>query len=65
MDGLCQSDGRLKLDNLIQITHNVVIGKNTVTGSPAWDYTKTLKAQSLFRNLPELFDRVMNLERKI
>jgi UDP-3-O-[3-hydroxymyristoyl] glucosamine N-acyltransferase len=106
-----------KLDNLIQIAHNVVIGKNTViaaqtgisgstkignqvmiggqvgivghihigdkskinaqsgvsksldenstvTGSPAWDYTKTLKAQSLFRKLPELFDRVLNLERK-
>ena len=36
-----------------------------VTGSPAWDYTKTLKAQSLFRKLPELFDRVINLERKL
>lgn len=106
-----------KLDNLIQIAHNVVIGKNTViaaqtgisgstkigdqvmiggqvgivghiqigdkarinaqsgvsksldtgaavTGSPAWDYTKMLKAQALIKKLPELFERVMNLEKK-
>lgn len=106
-----------KLDNLIQIAHNVVIGKNTViaaqtgisgstkignnvmiggqvgivghiqighrskinaqsgvsksldegstvTGSPAWDYTKMLKAQSLFRKLPEFFERLSALEKK-
>lgn len=106
-----------KLDNLIQIAHNVVIGKNTViaaqtgisgstkigdqvmiggqvgivghinigdkarinaqsgvsksldtgaavTGSPAWDYTKMLKAQALIKKLPELFERVLNLEKK-
>jgi len=106
-----------KLDNLIQIGHNVVIGKNTViaaqtgisgstkigdqvmiggqvgiaghiligdhtrinaqsgvskslengaavTGSPAWDYTKMLKAQVLFKKLPELFERVLKLEKK-
>jgi UDP-3-O-[3-hydroxymyristoyl] glucosamine N-acyltransferase len=105
-----------KLDNLIQIAHNVVIGKNTViaaqtgisgstkignqvmiggqvgivghiqigdnsrinaqsgvskslesgsavTGSPAWDYNKMLKAQALFKKLPELFERVLRLER--
>jgi UDP-3-O-[3-hydroxymyristoyl] glucosamine N-acyltransferase len=106
-----------KLDNLIQIAHNVVIGKNTViaaqtgisgstkigdqvmiggqvgivghiqigdksrinaqsgvsksldkgavvTGSPAWDYTKMLKAQALLKKLPELFERVINLEKR-
>jgi UDP-3-O-[3-hydroxymyristoyl] glucosamine N-acyltransferase len=106
-----------KLDNLIQIAHNVVIGKNTViaaqtgisgstkignqvmiggqvgivghihigdkskinaqsgvsksldegsavTGSPAWDYTKMLKAQALLKKLPELFERVVRLEKK-
>jgi len=106
-----------KLDNLIQIAHNVVIGKNTViaaqtgisgstkigdqvmiggqvgivghiqigdkarinaqsgvskslengaavTGSPAWDYPKMLKAQALIKKLPELFERVMKLEKK-
>lgn len=104
-----------KLDNLIQIAHNVVIGKNTViaaqtgisgstkigdqvmiggqvgivghihigdkskinaqsgvsksleagstvTGSPAWDYTKMLKAQVFIKKLPELFERVLKLE---
>lgn len=105
-----------KLDNLIQIAHNVVIGKNTViaaqagisgstkvgdnvmiggqagvvghiqignkskinaqsgvsksledgaavTGSPAWDYTKMLKSQALLKKLPELFERVLKLEK--
>lgn len=106
-----------KLDNLIQIAHNVVVGKNTViaaqtgisgstkvgdnvmiggqvgivghinignkskinaqsgvsksleegsavTGSPAWDYTKMLKAQAMLKKLPELFQRVLELEKK-
>lgn len=106
-----------KLDNLIQIAHNVVIGNNTViaaqagisgstkigdqvmiggqvgivghihignkskinaqsgvsksleegsavTGSPAWDYPKMLKAQALLKKLPELFERIRILEEK-
>jgi len=106
-----------KLDNLIQIAHNVVIGKNTaiaaqtgisgstkigdqvmiggqvgivghiqigdksrinaqsgvskslevgstVTGSPAWEYAKMLKAQALIKKLPELFERIAKLEKK-
>lgn len=104
-----------KLDNLIQIAHNVEIGNNTViaaqagvsgstkigkgvmiggqagivghlqigdgakinaqsgvsksidagkavTGSPAHDYTATLRSQALSRNLPELEKRVKELE---
>jgi UDP-3-O-[3-hydroxymyristoyl] glucosamine N-acyltransferase len=106
-----------KLDNLVQIAHNVVIGKNTVIaaqtgisgstkignqvmiggqaglaghiqigdnaringqsgvskslqqravvmGSPAWDYTKMLRAQVLIKRLPEILERVMKLEKK-
>jgi UDP-3-O-[3-hydroxymyristoyl] glucosamine N-acyltransferase len=106
-----------KLDNLVQVAHNVVIGKNTViaaqvgisgstkignnvmiggqaglaghihigdyskinaqsgvpknleahasvTGSPSWDYRPMLRAQALLRYLPELFQRVKNLENK-
>ena len=105
----------VKLDNLIQIAHNVEIGNNSViaaqagvsgstklgkavmvggqagivghlqigdgakinaqsgvsksiepgkavTGSPAHDYTATLRSQALSRNLPELEKRVKELE---
>ncbi|HZW71637.1 MAG TPA: UDP-3-O-(3-hydroxymyristoyl)glucosamine N-acyltransferase [Hanamia sp.] len=105
-----------KLDNLIQIAHNVEIGMNTViaaqsgisgstkignnvmiggqagivghiqiadgtkinaqsgvaksiktantavTGSPAYDYTQSLRSQILSRNLPNLEKRIKNLE---
>ncbi|MBL7718883.1 MAG: UDP-3-O-(3-hydroxymyristoyl)glucosamine N-acyltransferase [Flavipsychrobacter sp.] len=106
----------VKLDNLIQIAHNVEIGENTViaaqtgisgstrigrnciiggqvgivghiqiadgtrinaqsgvsksvatsgtalTGSPAFDYKSSLKSQAIFRNLPELHQRIQKLE---
>lgn len=105
-----------KLDNLIQVAHNVEVGNNTViaaqagisgstkvgnnvmiggqagvvghiqiadgtkinaqsgvsksvknpntavTGSPAYDYTSMLRSQAIFRNLPELEKRIMELE---
>jgi len=108
-----------KLDNLIQIAHNVEIGYHTViaaqagvsgstkignnvriggqagivghitiadgsqinaqsgvsksiktpnvlvTGSPAHDYTSTLRSQAVFRNLPELEKRITELEHQI
>jgi UDP-3-O-[3-hydroxymyristoyl] glucosamine N-acyltransferase len=106
----------VKLDNLIQIAHNVDIGENTViaaqtgvsgstkvgknsviggqvgmvghiqiadgtrvnaqsgisksvttsnttlTGSPAFEYKSSLKSQAIFRNLPELQQRLLKLE---
>lgn len=109
----------VKLDNLIQIAHNVDIDENTViaaqagisgstkvgknciiggqvgmvghiqvadgtrinaqsgvsksvteqnvalTGSPAYDYKSSLKSQAIFRNLPELQQRISTLEEKI
>lgn len=109
----------VKLDNLIQIAHNVEIGENTViaaqtgvsgstkvgrncviggqvgivghiqiadytsinaqsglaksvttpntawTGSPAYDYKSSLKSQAIFRNLPELQQRISSLERTV
>ena len=105
-----------KLDNLIQVAHNVEVGNNTViaaqagvsgstkignnvmiggqagivghiqiadgskinaqsgvsksikipntavTGSPAFDYTSTLRSQAISRNLPELEKRLKELE---
>lgn len=109
----------VKLDNLIQIAHNVEIGENTViaaqtgvsgstkigmnciiggqvgivghihiadgtrinaqsglsktvseanqalNGSPAFDYKSSLKSQAIFRNLPELNQRIQKLEETI
>ncbi len=109
----------VKLDNLIQIAHNVEIGENTViaaqsgisgstkvgknvivggqvgmvghiqvadgtrinaqsglsksvadpntalTGSPAYDYKSSLKSQAIFRNLPELQQRLLKLEEMV
>ena len=106
----------VKLDNLIQIAHNVEIGENTaiaaqagisgstklgkdciiggqagivghlhladgtrinaqsglsksvtspntaLTGSPAFDYKSSLKSQAIFRNLPEIQQRLQKLE---
>lgn len=106
----------VKLDNLIQIAHNVEVGNNSViaaqagvsgstkignnvliggqaglvghiaiadgvkinaqsgvsksiktpnaavTGSPAFDYTSTLRSQALSRNLPEMEKRIKELE---
>ncbi|MBU6157489.1 MAG: UDP-3-O-(3-hydroxymyristoyl)glucosamine N-acyltransferase [Bacteroidetes bacterium] len=108
-----------KLDNLIQVAHNVEIGENTaiaaqtgvsgstkigknvmiggqagivghitiadgsrinaqsgvsksikvpnsiVTGSPAHDYTSTLRSQAVYRNLPQLEKRISELEEMI
>ncbi|MGB3075399.1 MAG: UDP-3-O-(3-hydroxymyristoyl)glucosamine N-acyltransferase, partial [Chitinophagales bacterium] len=108
-----------KLDNLVQIAHNVEIGEHTViaaqtgisgstkigkhcmiggqvgfvghieiadgsrinaqsgisksikeknkawNGAPAFEYTASLRSQSIFRNLPELEKRVLELERKV
>ncbi len=106
----------VKLDNLIQLAHNVEIGENTaiaaqagisgstklgrnciiggqagivghlhladgtrinaqsglaksvtspntaLTGSPAYDYKSSLKSQAIFRNLPEIQQRLQKLE---
>lgn len=109
----------VKLDNLIQVAHNVEIGENTViaaqtgisgsthigrnniiggqvgivghiqiadgtrinaqsglsksvtntnttlNGSPAFDYKSSLKSQAIFRNLPELQNRLLKLEETV
>ena len=109
----------VKLDNLIQIAHNVEIGEHTViaaqtgisgsakvgrncviggqvgmvghiqladgtrvnaqsgisksvvapytvlNGSPAFDYKSSLKSQAIFRNLPELQQRLLRLEETV
>ena len=118
MGSTCIRKG-VKLDNLIQIAHNVEVGENTViaaqtgvsgstkvgknsiiggqvgmvghiqiadgtrinaqsglsksvtapntvlNGSPAFDYKSSLKSQAIFRNLPELHQRLLKLEETI
>lgn len=108
----------VKLDNLVQIAHNVEIGENTaiaaqtgisgstkigkccviggqvgivghlhiadgtkinaqsglsksisksgtaLNGSPAFDYKSSLKSQAIFRNLPEILQRLQDLEER-
>jgi UDP-3-O-[3-hydroxymyristoyl] glucosamine N-acyltransferase len=36
-----------------------------VTGSPAFEYNNSLRSQAIFRNLPELENRVKALEKLI
>ena len=38
---------------------------STVTGTPAGDYTSSLRSQAVFRNLPELEKRIQELEKII
>ncbi|RYZ52579.1 MAG: UDP-3-O-(3-hydroxymyristoyl)glucosamine N-acyltransferase, partial [Chitinophagaceae bacterium] len=35
---------------------------SAVTGSPAADYTSALRSQAVFRNLPQLEERIQELE---
>jgi UDP-3-O-[3-hydroxymyristoyl] glucosamine N-acyltransferase len=43
-----------------------VTSPNTVlNGSPAFDYKSSLKSQAIFRNLPELYQRLQKLEETI
>jgi UDP-3-O-[3-hydroxymyristoyl] glucosamine N-acyltransferase len=118
MGSTCIKKG-VKLDNLIQVAHNVEVGENTViaaqtgisgstkvgrnsiiggqvgivghihladgtrinaqsglsksvttpntvlNGSPAFEYKSSLKSQAIFRNLPELHQRLLKLEETI
>jgi UDP-3-O-[3-hydroxymyristoyl] glucosamine N-acyltransferase len=36
---------------------------STVTGTPAWEYTPMLKAQALIKRLPEILERIIQLEK--
>ena len=45
------------------VSKSIKIPNTTVTGSPASDYTATLRSQAVARNLPELENRVKALER--
>ncbi len=47
------------------VTKSIKTPNTTVTGSPAYEYTATLRSQALSRNLPDLQKRVQELEKLV
>ena len=47
------------------VTKSVKAPNSAISGSPAFDYTSTLRSQAIFRNLPELEKRIADLEQVI
>lgn len=47
------------------VTKSITESGRAVTGSPAFEYTAALRAQSLLRRLPALMKQVQDLEKKI
>ncbi|HYF31861.1 MAG TPA: UDP-3-O-(3-hydroxymyristoyl)glucosamine N-acyltransferase [Chitinophagaceae bacterium] len=47
------------------VSKSIKIPNSLVTGSPAHDYTSTLRSQAVFRNLPVLEKRITELENTI
>jgi UDP-3-O-[3-hydroxymyristoyl] glucosamine N-acyltransferase len=44
------------------VSKSVTVNNVTITGSPAYDYKSSLKSQAIFRNLPELTQRLQKME---
>jgi UDP-3-O-[3-hydroxymyristoyl] glucosamine N-acyltransferase len=44
------------------VSKSIKVPNSAVTGSPAFDYTSTLRSQAISRNLPELEKRIKELE---
>jgi UDP-3-O-[3-hydroxymyristoyl] glucosamine N-acyltransferase len=44
------------------VSKAVTIPNSTINGTPAFDYKSSLKSQAIFRNLPEVYQRLQKLE---
>jgi len=47
------------------ISKSVTVPDTSINGSPSFDYKSSLKSQAIFRNLPELQQRLMRLEETV
>lgn len=47
------------------LSKSVVTDNTTLNGSPAFEYKSSLKSQAIFRNLPELQNRLLKLEETV
>ncbi|MFN9711201.1 MAG: UDP-3-O-(3-hydroxymyristoyl)glucosamine N-acyltransferase [Bacteroidota bacterium] len=47
------------------VSKSIKLEKSVVTGSPAHDYTSTLRSQAIFRNLPDIEKRISAIETMI
>ena len=47
------------------LSKSVSLPNTTLSGSPAFDYKSSLKSQAIFRNLPEMQQRIMKLEEMV
>ncbi len=47
------------------VSKSLKVPDSVVTGSPAFDYTSTLRSQAIFRSLPEMEKRIAELEQLI
>ncbi len=47
------------------LSKSVTNSNTTINGSPAFDYKSSLKSQAIFRNLPELQQRIQKLEETV
>lgn len=65
MVGHIQMADYTKVNAQSGISKSVQSENTTINGSPAFDYKTSLKSQAIFRNLPELLNRLLELERKM
>jgi UDP-3-O-[3-hydroxymyristoyl] glucosamine N-acyltransferase len=47
------------------VTKSVTVPNSALNGSPAFDYKSTLKSQAIFRNLPDMQQRIYKLEEMV
>lgn len=65
MVGHIQMADGTKVNAQSGISKSVQTENTTINGSPAFDYKTSLKSQAIFRNLPDLSQRLLQLEEQV
>ena len=65
MVGHIQMADYTKVNAQSGISKSVQTENTTINGSPAFDYKTSLKSQAIFRNLPDLAQRLSQLEEQV